>query len=68
MVLTSDGDVVCGCADPFKKGPLGSAAESSLLDIWNGPGFQSIRAGVNDGDLRACGDCQLFEARPLPVA
>jgi iron-sulfur cluster protein/radical SAM family protein len=66
MVLTSDGDVVCGCADPFKQNPLGSAREQSLLEIWNGPGFQAIRAGVNDGSLSACGTCQLYESRPVP--
>lgn len=67
MVLTSDGDVVCGCADPFKKGPLGSVRDSTMLEIWNGPGFQAIRAGVNDGSLSACGDCQLYETRPSPA-
>jgi hypothetical protein len=66
MVLTSDGDVVCGCADPFKKNPLGSLRESSMLEIWNGAGFQAIRQGVNDGTLSACGECQLFEQRPVP--
>jgi MoaA/NifB/PqqE/SkfB family radical SAM enzyme len=66
MVLTSDGDVVCGCADPFKQNPLGSLRDRSMLEIWNGAGFQAIRAGVNAGDLAACGTCQLYEARPVP--
>src|SRR5262249_56582987 len=30
-VLTSDGDVVCGCADPFKQHPLGSMREQTLM-------------------------------------
>ena len=66
MVLTSDGDVVCGCADPFKQNPVGSARSQSLMEIWNGPGFQAIRDGVNTGSLAACGSCQLFETRPVP--
>jgi hypothetical protein len=66
MVLASDGDVVCGCADPFKQNPLGSLREHSMLEIWNGSGFQAIRQGVNDGSLAACGECGLYESRPVP--
>ncbi len=67
MVLSSDGSVVCGCADPFVQRPLGNAAQQSLLEIWNGEGFQQIRRGVNAGDLAACGDCGLRELRPDPA-
>src|SRR5262249_36501819 len=40
VTLMSDGTIVCGCADPFKKRPAGNAAILTIREIWNGPVFR----------------------------
>lgn len=64
LVVLSDGKVVCGCADPRGERPLGSLAESSLLDIWRSPKVKEIRRGLNEGYAPFCLDCGLKRALP----
>ena len=63
-VMLCDGRVVCGCADPYAKRVLGDFRSSSLTDIWTGSTASSLRAEINSGGSRFCGDCPL----KLPLA
>lgn len=60
VVLMSDGAIVCGCADPFKKRPAGNAAIQSISEIWNGPVFQGIREGLQKNNPHLCTHCNLM--------
>ncbi|MBI2838549.1 MAG: SPASM domain-containing protein [Acidobacteria bacterium] len=70
VVLMSDGTIVCGCADPFKKAPIGNVQSSSVSNIWNGPIFQEIRSALHSNDPHMCVHCRLMGAErssvPLP--
>ncbi len=63
-VLLCDGRIVCGCADPYGRRPLGDARTASLHAIWTGPTAAALRADLNGGGSRFCGDCPL----KLPLA
>jgi hypothetical protein len=63
-VLLCDGRIVCGCADPYGKRPLGDARVSSLRAIWTGDTIGRLRADLNEGGSTFCGDCPL----KLPLA
>lgn len=58
-VLLCDGRVVCGCADPYARRVVGDFRAASLADIWGGPTLSRLRAGINAGGSRFCGDCPL---------
>jgi hypothetical protein len=58
-VLLCDGRVVCGCADPFATRVLGDTRHASLADVWTGATIRSLRADLNGGGSRFCGDCPL---------
>ena len=58
-VLLCDGRVVCGCADPYATRLLGDLRQGSLRDVWNGNVITSLRADLNEGGSRFCGDCPL---------
>ncbi|MDD8026086.1 MAG: radical SAM protein [Acidobacteriota bacterium] len=64
LVVLSDGRVVCGCADPRGERPLGSLAESSLLEIWRSDRVREIRRGLNEGYAPFCLPCGLKRALP----
>jgi hypothetical protein len=75
LVLTCDGRIVCGCADPYAQRVLGDAREQTIEQIWNGGTIRDLRTGLNAGGSGFCGDCPLKlplgddEAPPVrPVA
>ena len=59
MVMLCDGRFVCGCADPYGKRVLGDARTGSVRDAWTGPVITALRADLNDGGSKFCGDCAL---------
>jgi MoaA/NifB/PqqE/SkfB family radical SAM enzyme len=59
LVLLCDGRVVCGCADPYGKRVLGDARVASIHDVWTGSVVSRLRADLNGGGSRFCGDCPL---------
>jgi hypothetical protein len=59
LVLLCDGRLVCGCADPYGRRVLGDARSSSISDVWNGGIVTGLRADLNAGGSRFCGDCPL---------
>jgi MoaA/NifB/PqqE/SkfB family radical SAM enzyme len=59
LVLLCDGRVVCGCADPYGKRVLGDARVASIHDVWTGGVVSQLRADLNGGGSRFCGDCPL---------
>jgi radical SAM family protein len=62
--MLCDGRIVCGCADPYGQRPLGDARTASVHEIWTGRVISQLRADLNDGGSRFCGDCPL--KLPLP--
>ncbi len=64
LVLTCDGRVVCGCADPYVQRSLGDARDQSIADIWAGAPIRALRRDLNAGTSDFCGDCPL--KLPLP--
>ena len=60
VVLMSDGTIVCGCADPFKKRPAGNAAIQGITEIWNGRVFQELRRGLQSNNPHLCTHCNLM--------
>ena len=64
LVLTCDGRVVCGCADPYVRRVLGDARNQTVAEIWNAGNVRDLRAALNTGGSRFCGDCPL----KLPLA
>jgi MoaA/NifB/PqqE/SkfB family radical SAM enzyme len=58
-VLLCDGRIVCGCADPYARRVLGDTRTSSLQNVWTGPTISTLRADLNRGGSRFCGDCAL---------
>jgi radical SAM family protein/iron-sulfur cluster protein len=59
MVLLCDGRMVCGCADPYGKRVLGDVKAETVSGIWTGPRAASLRAELNAGGSKFCGDCPL---------
>ena len=57
--MLCDGRFVCGCADPYGKRVLGDARVSTIHEVWTGPIVSALRADLNDGGSRFCGDCPL---------
>jgi hypothetical protein len=62
LVVLCDGKVVCGCADPEGRRPLGHLKESGLMDIWRGEKALAIRRELNAGFSPFCGPCGLKRA------
>jgi MoaA/NifB/PqqE/SkfB family radical SAM enzyme len=58
-VMLCDGRIVCGCADPYGKRPLGDLRTASLADIWSGAPVTRLRSDLNQGGSTFCGDCPL---------
>ncbi len=63
-MLTCDGRVVCGCADPYARRVLGDAREQTIGEIWSAPTVRNLRTDLNAGGSAFCGDCPL----KLPLA
>jgi hypothetical protein len=59
LVMLCDGRIVCGCADPYAHRVLGDARASSVSAIWRGTTISGLRADLNAGGSRFCGDCAL---------
>ncbi len=57
--MLCDGRIVCGCADPYGRRVLGDARAASVHDVWIGPVVSGLRADLNAGGSRFCGDCPL---------
>ena len=62
--MLCDGRMVCGCADPYGHRVLGDARVGPVRDVWSGPTIATLRADLNDGGSKFCGDCPL----KLPLA
>lgn len=60
VTLTSDGTIVCGCADPYKQRPAGNAGLLTIREIWNGPVFQELRRGMQTNNPHLCTHCNLI--------
>ncbi len=59
LVMLCDGRMVCGCADPYGRRVLGDAKTASLKEIWNDTTISTLRADLNAGGSKFCGDCPL---------
>jgi MoaA/NifB/PqqE/SkfB family radical SAM enzyme len=59
LVMLCDGRIVCGCADPYGHRVLGDARTSGVSAIWKGETISSLRADLNAGGSKFCGDCPL---------
>src|ERR1041385_9167645 len=57
--MLCDGRMVCGCADPYGKRVLGDVCTSSVHDVWSGSTIARLRADLNAGGSKFCGDCPL---------
>jgi hypothetical protein len=57
--MLCDGRVVCGCADPYGRRVLGDAKIASISEIWNDTTISTLRADLNAGGSKFCGDCPL---------
>ena len=57
--MLCDGRIVCGCADPYGKRVLGDARNASVHDVWTGTVISKLRADLNAGGSKFCGDCPL---------
>ena len=62
MTITWDGDVVPCCYDYDKKYVLGSVANSTLLEIWNGERMKELREEFVNNKVRnpLCKNCKDF--------
>jgi MoaA/NifB/PqqE/SkfB family radical SAM enzyme len=65
MYFTANGRALPCCIAPFSQHgyenyTLGDATQESLREIWNGPRYQSFRAGLlSDTPPQACANCGL---------
>jgi hypothetical protein len=59
LVMLCDGRIVCGCADPYGHRVLGDTRTASVRDVWTGSTISSLRADLNAGGSKFCGDCPL---------
>jgi MoaA/NifB/PqqE/SkfB family radical SAM enzyme len=59
LVMLCDGRMVCGCADPYGKRVLGDVRAGSIESVWTGSVISELRADLNSGGSKFCGDCPL---------
>src|SRR5471030_1667905 len=59
LVMLCDGRMVCGCADPYGHRVLGDVRHESVSDVWRGTTLSTLRADLNAGGSKFCGDCPL---------
>jgi radical SAM protein with 4Fe4S-binding SPASM domain len=72
MAITWDGDVVGCCNDFLAKYKNGNVRDRHVLDVWNSPAYQRLRAAVHRKDyasLDVCRNCDVPWAGdpPLPA-
>jgi hypothetical protein len=67
VTLMSDGTIVCGCADPYKKRPAGNASILTIREIWNGPVFRGLREGLHNNNPVLCTHCNLMGVTSDPA-
>jgi MoaA/NifB/PqqE/SkfB family radical SAM enzyme len=68
--MLCDGRIVCGCADPYGHRVLGNARVASISEIWKDTTISTLRADLNGGGSKFCGDCPLkwpLKGEPAPV-
>jgi radical SAM protein with 4Fe4S-binding SPASM domain len=66
MVIDSTGYVAPCCywsAVDNKNDAIGNINEQSLDEIWNGEGYQKLRAGMANGDLEAAGCANCYAVK-----
>ncbi|HDP94772.1 MAG TPA: radical SAM protein [Candidatus Aminicenantes bacterium] len=68
LVVLCDGKVVCGCADPYGRRPVGDLEHQSIKEIWNSPLVRQIRHDLNEGHCCFCDECGLKQRLPEGVA
>src|SRR5215210_4429462 len=59
LVMLCDGRLVCGCADPYGRRVLGDARTATIREVWAGETITRLRADLNGGGSKFCGDCAL---------
>ena len=57
--MLCDGRIVCGCADPYGNRVLGDARVAGISEIWKDTRISTLRADLNAGGSKFCGDCPL---------
>jgi hypothetical protein len=57
--MLCDGRIVCGCADPYARRVLGDARATTVHGVWTGETISRLRADLNAGGSKFCGDCPL---------
>ncbi len=57
--MLCDGRIVCGCADPYGRRVLGDAKVARISEIWTDTTISALRADLNAGGSKFCGDCPL---------
>jgi MoaA/NifB/PqqE/SkfB family radical SAM enzyme len=70
LVTLCDGRIVCGCADPYGHRVLGDARVAGISEIWKDTTISTLRADLNAGGSKFCGDCPLklpLKSDPAPV-
>ncbi|MCM3881170.1 MAG: radical SAM protein [Vicinamibacterales bacterium] len=70
LVMLCDGRIVCGCADPYGHRVLGDARVAGISEIWKDTTISALRADLNAGGSKFCGDCPLklpLKSDPAPV-
>ncbi len=66
MILSANGVVEPCCywtAHGNANPPLGDINEASIEEIWNGPGYQALRANMAAGNLEAAGCARCFAVK-----
>ncbi|MFC2166914.1 SPASM domain-containing protein [Acidobacteriota bacterium] len=66
--ITTDGRVSRCCAEFFFADPMGNVNHESLMEIWEGEKFNSIRKHLIKGkrsSLRYCKDCDFYGVRRI---
>ena len=59
LVMLCDGRIVCGCADPYGRRVLGDTRTATVHLVWTGSVVSTLRAELNEGGSKFCGDCPL---------
>jgi hypothetical protein len=72
LVMLCDGRLVCGCADPYGHRVIGDTRTSTVSAVWTGTTITSLRADLNAGGSKFCGDCPLKlplkkDQTPIPL-
>ncbi len=68
LMVASDGTVFPCCVDYNAEMPMGNVQKESLLEIWNGETFKTLRADLRAGVFRsaACKSCTSWMSYKAP--